>query len=371
MPPWFIDRTVGIQRFKDDPSLTDREIETIVNWVDTGAPKGNPADLPAPVDFGDPDAWNIGKPDLIVMGVEHTIKPADSDWWGNYTVDSGLTEDRYIKAVETKPGPGPLSKQVTHHAVTNLANSEDFDVRDIEANPIPGQLGLEDDEQGLNFLNEYGVGKNGDIFPDGSARLMKKGAKLVMNMHYHSIGVEVKDRPRVGIVFYPKGYVPKYHIISKGNSARNYDLDIPANTDNVRHDGYYLVAKPARLTAYQPHMHNRGKAQCLTAIYPDARVETLSCVKNYQFGWHRVYNYADDVAPLLPAGTILQVTSWHNNTVSNKYNPDPSNWVGDGQRTVDDMSHAWLTYIYLTNDDFKRQVEERKGHANKTNTGGQ
>src|SRR5262249_8945035 len=119
MPPWHVDKTIGIHRFKDDPSLTDAEIQTIVDWVDAGAPKGNATDMPAPRTFDDSDRWHIGKPDLIVsMPKEFTVKPEQADWWGNFYADSGLTEDRYIKAVEAKPLPG--AARVVHHAVETL-----------------------------------------------------------------------------------------------------------------------------------------------------------------------------------------------------------------------------------------------------------
>jgi len=91
-------------------------------------------------------------------------------------------------------------------------------------------------------------------------------------------------------------------------------------------------------------------------------------VNNYQFGWHIVYNYADEIQPLLPAGTMLHVISWHNNTASNRYNPDPRNWVGFGQRSIDDMSFAWVNYIWLTDEDFKTQVEQRKAKGNTQTT---
>ena len=110
------------------------------------------------------------------------------------------------------------------------------------------------------------------------------------------------------------------------------DLDIPPG-QVVRSDGYFRLPRAAVLSAFQPHMHNRGKAMCMEAIYPDiradsarpgpARTETINCVSNYQFGWHITYPYADDVAPILPAGTIIHVTSWHDNTAANKLQPEP------------------------------------------------
>ncbi len=336
MPPWHVDKAVGIRKFKDDPSLTDAEIQTIVDWVDAGAPKGNPADLPAARVFDDADRWHIGKPDLIVsMPKEFTVKPEQADWWGNFYADSGLTEDRYIKAVEAKPSPG--AARVVHHAVQTLVYDEGAD---------PGGV-----------LVEYAVGKNGDVFPDGAGKLMKAGARVRFNMHYHAIGQPVTDRTSVGIVFYPKGYTPK-HVIRTVLSPNQDDLDIPAGASDVRSDGYYKMERPAHLIGFMPHMHNRGKKQCLEAIYPDMHVEQLNCV-NYDFNWQIVYNYADDVAPLLPAGTIMHVISWHDNSVANKYNPDPRNWVGFGNRTTDDMSRHWLTFYYMSDDEFKAEVAER------------
>jgi hypothetical protein len=151
-------------------------------------------------------------------------------------------------------------------------------------------------------------------------------------------------------------------------SAR--EVDIRPHADNVRSDGYLTLKKSARLLSFQPHMHNRGKAQCMEAIYPDvradsarpgpARTETLSCVSNYQFGWHITYPYADEVAPLLPAGTIIHITSWHDNTSANRYNPDPRNWVGYGQRTIDEMSFAWVSLTYLDESDFASRVASRR-----------
>src|SRR5262245_21615644 len=355
MPPWYIDRTVGVRKFDNDPSLTDEEVSTISRWVDGGALRGNPADAPPPVKFQDDDIWHIGKPDIVVKSKPHTIPASGSDWWGDYVVDTGLTEDRYLKAVETKPSNG--SKQVVHHAVTYLVQDE------TGAEELIGRGGnLEG-----GFLNEYAVGKNGDVFPERTGRLVKAGAKIRFNMHYHPIGEEKVDQSEVALVFYPKGYVPKYYLQSS-HTGDTEDLDIPAGADNVRSDGYTRLTKNARITSFQPHLHNRGKAQCMEAIYPDGRQEMLSCVNNYKFGWHIVYNYTEVEQPLLPARTLLHLISWHNNTASNRYNPDPKNWAGFGQRSIDDMSFAWVNYIWLTDDDFKQQVADRRAQQAKTTT---
>ena len=339
MPPWFMDRNIGIRKFKDDPSLTDKEIAVVTAWVDAGAPEGNPADLPPARHFEDADVWHIGKPDLIVsMPVAYTVKPANSDWWGDFIADSGLTEDRYIKAVETRPS-APGGRRVVHHAVTSLV--------------------YDDGPAGGGTLNEYAVGKYGDIYPEGAGKLIKAGAKIRFNMHYHAVGEPITDRTSVAFVFYPKDYVPK-HVMTTVLSPNNDDLDIPAGADNVRSDAYFKLDRPARLTGYQPHMHNRGKAQCLEAIYPNMTVEQINCVNRYNFGWQIAYNYDDSVTPVFPAGTIMHTITWHDNSAKNPNNPDPRNWVGFGNRTSDDMSRAWLNFYYLTDEEYKAELAARK-----------
>src|SRR5437867_3741905 len=190
-------------------------IALITKWAESGAPRGNPADMPPLPKFDDSEAWHI-RPDLVVKSVKHTVPKTGPDWWGNYVVDTGLTEDRYLKAVETKPGTG--SKQIVHHAVTFLMQDES-DIQLLGRDSRPSAVG----EQG-GFLNEYAVGKNGDIFPDGTGRVVKAGSKIRFNMHYHPVGEEKTDQTQVALQFYPKGYVPKYYILSS-HTGDNDDLD--------------------------------------------------------------------------------------------------------------------------------------------------
>jgi len=356
MPPWYIDRHVGVQQFLDDPSLTDAEISTIVKWVDGGAPQGNPADMPRVPNFEELGLWHIGKPDMVVtLPKDQIVAQAAPDQWRDVIVDPGLTEDRWIQAVETKPSKG---WRVVHHAVANMIAPED------SGDAARGTL-----------INEYALGKNADIFPDGTARLIKAGSKINFNLHLHSIGEETAANVELGLKFYPKGYQPKFtaDIVPVAGA----ELDIPPNTDNVRVDSYGTLSKPVRVLSFQPHMHNRGKALCIEAILPSASLGTinaggnqvvpLSCVDRYQFAWHISYHYAEDVQPLLPAGTVLHVTAWHNNTTSNRFNPDPDQHVTFGNRTVDDMSFAWMKFIYLTDDQYKEQVAARKAKSTSNN----
>ena len=346
MPPWYIDRNIGIKKFDPDPSLSDAEVATIVKWADAGAPRGNPADMPPPLKFDDSNRWHIGTPDLVAsLPVDVKVKAAAPDQWMDIDMTKvDIPEDRYIKAVEVKPAKGA---SVVHHAVASWYTEDE-------------------PELSKTLLVEYAVGKYGDIFPEGAGRLLKANAKLTMNLHLHAIGEEMPANVVVGIKLYPKGYKPTF-IETVTHVGDNEDIDIPAGDSNARSEGYTILTKPVRLTSFQPHLHNRGKAQCVEAIVPNpsgrpglAKNETISCVSKYRFNWHVVYHYAPDVQPLLPAGTVLHVVSWHDNSPANKFNPDPSNWIGFGQRSVDDMAFSWMTWYELTDEQYKDQVAERQ-----------
>ena len=343
MPPWTIDRTVGIQKFKGDRSLSAGEIAIIAKWVDSGAPRGNPADMPKPLEFSDNSKWTLAdalgrQPDRVVPLAEPIVVPATgANAWIDVVSDSGLTEDRWIMAHETKPSLEGFP--VVHHATTAMFT----------------ESGLRSEE---GFATEYALGKTGDIFPEGTGALIKTGTKIQFNMHYAPNGKRTTDQTSLALWFYPKGYEPKRKVV-RSRVGWTEDLDIPPGEDNIRTDGYQLLQDNIRMTVFQPHLHNRGKRQCLEAIYPDGRKETLSCV-NWDFGWHIAYNYADDVQPLLAKGTMLHVISWHDNTKANKWNPDPDNWVGFGRRSSDDMAFAHISWYTLTDEEFREQVTARR-----------
>jgi mono/diheme cytochrome c family protein len=348
MPPWYIDRNVGIQTFKDDRSLTVQEMAMIARWVDSGAPRGNPADMPPPLTFDNARyEWTLkdemGRdPDLIVAIPEPFLVPATiSNWWVDLISDTGLTEDRYIRAMETKPSLQGFP--VVHHASTYMF------------------LPSAPDQQ--ESLGEYALGKTGDIHPEGTGRLMRAGTKLRWNMHYSANPnrEDTYDRTSIAFWFYPSGHVPK-HKLTRQSVGNVTDLDLGAGENNVRTDGYTVLENNIRLTVFQPHLHNLGKRQCLEAIYKDGRVQTLNCV-NWDFGWHIAYNYTDASQPLLPKGTILHIISWHDNSKANRWAADPRNWVGWGNRSTDEMSFAHISWYTLTDEEFAQHLAARRAAA--------
>ena len=125
-------------------------------------------------------------------------------------------------------------------------------------------------------------------------------------------------------------------------------------------EGFFPLRDNARIESFQPHMHLRGKAMMVEAVLPTGQRQVLSHVSDFNFQWMTTFVYADDVAPLLPKGTLLKVTAWHDNTTAKKSNPDPNQWVGWGDRTVDEMAHAWINIVYLKDDEYKAEQERRK-----------
>ena len=180
-------------------------------------------------------------------------------------------------------------------------------------------------------------------------------------MHYFAIGSEQHNKTTMAFKFYPKGVVPKYQVRSQAlRNIPNDELEVPPNTV-VRTDGYFRLPRNARIDAFQPHMHMRGRGMTLEAINPvNNTTEILSSVDHFDFNWHINYVYADEDAPLLPAGTVLHMIGIHDNTSANRRNPDPNMWVGFGERSVDDMLQVWVNIVYLDDVDFQRLVEERK-----------
>jgi hypothetical protein len=357
MPPWHIDKTVGIQSFKNDRSLSDEQIATLVKWVDDGTPLGNAADMPPAPKFPDPNRWHyadqFGPPDLVLRSKPYDMSARTQDKWFRPVTETGLKEARWVRAIEIKPVK-PEHRKVVHHVLTLLEQQEAGGITNLahEAHDVQRSAGL--------FM-EWAVGKTGEIFNTDAGKLMLPDSKIRWEVHLHAIGEEMKNvEVELGIYFYPKGVVPERRtVLRMFDVSRGSELDIPPNQTAMTQN-FYVMQAPARLENYQPHMHMRGKAMTLEAIYPDGRKELLSAVNNFQWNWHVNYVYADSAAPLLPKGTVLVFTAWHDNTSNNPNNPDPNQWVGWGDRTVDEMAHVWIDVTYLNQTDFDKLLAARK-----------
>jgi len=374
MPPWHLDKNVGIQKYKNDRSLTDQEIDTVVRWVDGGSPQGDPKDMPAAVKWPTDQGWNFAsmygqkEPDLIIKSTPWTQKASSQDAWWKPVVETGLTEAKWVRAIEIRPGT-IKGRKITHHAIARIQQDERLApaaVRDPDADQIVandaaaaaaggGALG------GGGTFMEWSVGKQGEIMRPNTGKLMLPGAKIAWDIHYSNGGEDVTDQVEMGIYFYPKGQEPHYRqqlgLYGTDREASG-GLDLAPNTITMN-EGFHVLRENGRVESFQPHMHLRGKGMMLEAILPNGQKQVLSYVPDFNFNWHNSYVYADDVAPLLPKGSILHVIAWHDNTTAKKSNPDPDQWVGYGDRTVDEMAHAWINITYMNDADFKAETNAR------------
>jgi hypothetical protein len=351
MPPWHVDKNLGIQEFKNDISLSDDEINTIVSWIDAGAPLGDPADLPPPLVLPAEGEWRLESilgrgPDLVVKTTPFTIPAFGPDqWWQPVIPLEGLTGSRYIMANETRPSKA--GRPGTHHANTSI-------VRD-------GSSRLAGDE-GNGFSN-FGIGKPFDIYPPNTGMRVQEGDQISFNIHYYPTGTEIpNDQLEVGVWLYPEGEVPMIETAGDESFSAyrsdDQEMLIPPNSRQMT-QGFTVLQTAARIHSFRVHQHIIGTGQSLEAIYPDGRVEILGKA-GWHPNWHITYLYEDHVAPLLPKGTVLVVSAWYDNTANNPWNPDSNVWRVHGRRTGDEMSHMWVGISYLDEEEYAYLVAERE-----------
>ena len=356
MPPYRYDRDVGIQKLKHDLRLSEAEMQTIARWVDTGAPLGNPADLPPPPKFPDPKEWafaaQFGPPDVVVRTKPFTLAAQGQDVWWRPVVPTGLTKDRCIKAISVKPSV--KGRAAAHHANSDLLVFDEKADQYVEKERI----------------SEYALGKVGEIVPPDACRTLPANSMVRWDVHYYPTGEELRDDVlEMGFWLYPEGHEAKYKqnlklytLLMKGS-----ELEVPPHGTAMT-QGFHSFKTPVRIDSFQPHGHFRLVAKTLEIFYPETgKLEMVSSVSNWSNNWHTSHIYEDDAAPLVPKGAVLVITGYYDNTPANKQNPDPDQWVGLGSRTADEMSHAWIAVTHLDDEGYAKLVAERESR-NKAKT---
>ena len=356
MPPYQYDTNIGIQDLIEDKRLSVDEIATFTAWVDAGAPLGDPADMPPPVEWPDPSEWlfaaQFGQPDLVVPAKPVTIPAEGQDLWWEPLVEIPLTQDRYIKAIEVKPSIA--GRNVVHHANTTLY--------------LPTEDGGLDGQRGR--FTEYASGKLGEIIPEGAGRLLPANSFVRWSIHIFPNGEFIENEvTELGFWLHPEGYEPEF-MQDLANYSMQGDLDIaPNGTQMVQ--GYHSWDHPVRIDSYQPHGHLRLNAASLEIFHPETgERETVSLISNWNPEWQLSHIYEQDVAPLVPAGAVMILTQWYDNTEENRFNPDHEVWVGRGSRTGDEMSHAWIAVTHLDQAGYDRLKSEREAEATLAGDGG-
>ena len=361
MPPWYVEKDIGIQQLKYDPSLNDEEIAAISSWARSGAQQGNPADAPEPLAFDDTTKWKLGEPDLIVNTEDFFMAGDRPDWWGEIpSVPTSLTEDRYVKSIEIVEvndvgSAGSEANEtvgglfIFHHMIWRT------EVLDEDGNVVQGQA---------TSWPVHEVGRNGDVFdPDAGPLLRANSAFFSDSVHMHANGRDTTGHLQLGFTFHPEDYKPKYRtgISIVGNGV---DISVEGDGKDQELHAYSVLTENTKVITFEPHLHAPGERMCLEAIWGYS-VETLSCV-GYDHNWVRGYPFADDYTPLLPKGTVLHITGYFNNTTENYNVPDARNWQGSGNRSVTNMFIDLGSRVTMTDEQF---IEEMENRRNKLNVG--
>ena len=311
----------------------------------------------------------LGEPDLVVKSAEYTMPAVRQDTWWRPVSDIPLTEPRWVKMVEIRP-TNLKGRKIIHHSVAYLVLNNDPDAVNTGTANGPSNASVDDLVNRRPMLMEWAIGKGYDLYRPDTGKLLVPGEKISWDHHAHAVGEEITAGAEIGLWFYPKGQEPKHrsYLIGftgiKNRGANTTALDIPPNS--VAHtEGFTVLKENTLITNFQPHFHLRGKAMLVEAILPDGSNQVISYVSNFNFNWMTNYIYADDAAPAFPKGTVIHVTAFYDNTKNNKYNPDPEQWVGYGDRTVDEMAHSWMNVVYLSDAEYQTWVAE---HKSKTST---
>lgn len=316
MPPWQAsEEHAGV--FEGERGLTDDEVQTILAWVDAGAPRGAAQDAPDPIEWPAVEGWSIGEPDLVVSMPEPYFVGDDvldeTKYFPMTLTEEMLPEDRWIKAVEFRPG-----SEAVHHII---------------ATPFGG----------------IAPGNEPSVYRNGYSAKVKKGEQIIWNMHYHKEegpGTGVWDQSSVGVVFYPEDFVPEHVLTTLPLGV--FGFAIPPGDSHYEGIATHVFDKDAIINSFMPHMHYRGKSIRYDAVYPDGTEEVLLDVPNYDFNWQTSYRFKEPKR--VPAGTKVTMTGVWDNSEENEFNPDPTRTVTWGEATHEEMMFGWLSYANVEED---------------------
>jgi mono/diheme cytochrome c family protein len=332
MPPWFANPEHG--KFVEDPRLTDAQIDTINRWVKSGMPAGDLSQAPPQPTFS--SEWLFGEPDDVFTAEPYQVSDDVEDHYQWLAVENPIDEERWIKAIEVRPG----FPEVVHHQLTYLGPPG----ATIEGVQGAGRIDLA-------FVGGWGPGVAPLVFPEGYGMKMPAGSTIFFQMHYHKTpgpGTGGIDQTKIGLKFYdqkPENVMETLWLVDPA-------LNIPPGEANYQSTSWIDLEHDAILFDYTPHMHLRGKSMVFTADYKDGKQEILLDVPRYDFDWQLSYTPVEP--KILPAGTRLGVKAVFDNSADNPDNPDPAATVRFGEKTTDEMMVGFIHYTYV---DKTKQVD--------------
>ena len=326
MPPWFAapPKDGGPSPWANDRSLSDLEKQTLTAWIANGKPAGDAASAVPLAEF--PEGWTIGQPDAVYKFAKPVaVKATGTMPYKNVLVETDQEEDRWVEAVEIRPG----DRSVVHHVIVSLL---------LPPDPVTGKREVIDSAR-EGFWGAYVPGMSKIEYPEGFAKKLPKGASLVFQMHYTPNGTPTEDSTRIGLRFAKQA--PKYQVQVK--AIANTKFGIPPGADNHRLEASGRLPANAKILGYLPHAHLRGKACRYELVRSDGSTETLLDVPHYDFNWQLLYRYAEPNS--LQSDDTIRYVAWYDNSEANPANPDPERTVGWGQQTYDEMHLGYVEYF--------------------------
>jgi hypothetical protein len=352
MPPWHADPKHG--KFANDRSLSEEERNTLIRWANNGAPKGDPQDLPAPPDYV--EGWTVGRPDLVLTMPEPYKVPADGFVEYEYIeIPTNLVEDRWIEALEVRPGNRSVVHHVIVYARTPQPERRPSAFRMAAGMRIPaGQSGGPAEPEGQKrergvsrfppprrlgvAIGGFAPGNSMLRFEPGSAMLLRAGTTIVLQMHYTPNGDEAADQTKIGFIFAKKPPAVEMRFAALSNGS----FVIPAGAPDHAVKAEMTTTADVTLRSLLPHTHLRGKSWEYTVTYPDGRSEVILSVPRYDFNWQTDYVFAQPLK--LPKGTTIRAVAHYDNSTANRSNPDPRVDVKWGDQTWEEMQFTAFVY---------------------------
>lgn len=354
MPPWKL--TAGLA-FHNERKMTQKEIDTLAKWVDGGNAKGDRKDAPPPRQFT--EGWQLGEPDLILEPKgSFQVGPSGQDVFRNFVLPTHLTEDKYVTAVEIRPG----NSSILHHSLLFIDTSgqarrleklEQQGKLKHESNLAPGPLDKGPGysvAMGVGFLPSGGLGGwapgiTPRHLPDGYGYFLPKGSDVVLQIHYHRNGRLEKDRTKIGIHFAKKSGTRQYQngtmFGSDGKGPFPLFFSIPAGAEHYKLKGSVWARQDMKLFSITPHMHLLGKQIKVTMTPPGGKKTTLLEIKDWDYNWQEVYFLKKPLH--IKAGTRLDVEAYYDNSANNPNNPArPPRLVTFGDQTTNEMCFVFL-----------------------------
>ncbi|HEX4020364.1 MAG TPA: thiol-disulfide isomerase [Acidobacteriaceae bacterium] len=343
MPPWFADPSVG--HFSNDRSLTKAQIDTIVAWVNAGTPRGDPKDMPAPLNFV--EGWSIPKPDVIFQIPRPFPIPATGIMQYQYViVPTGFTTDKWVQMAEVRP----TNRAVVHHIVAYVRapGSTYFKGEKKEVffeQPPVKATNKKVDTSALpsDFLVGYAPGQPAEIWKPGEAKLIKAGSDIVFELHYMPNGTATEDRAKLGLVFAKEP--PEERVMTL--AATNGTFKIPPGDPNYGANASFDVLQNVTLLGLHPHMHERGKNMTYWVVYPDGKKVEILNVPHYNWRWQLWYNLEKPIS--LPKGSKIECTAHWDNSANNPQNPDPTKTITWGDQSFDEMMVCFFDLAFPAN----------------------